>query len=172
MQASPRALWEASQDMHGENSGGCISRRDKSFSLIPSPPRLGGVEDLSHRLQEMEMGGRGQNVNLRIIRQCDEIQWKKGIHQDLVPAAEMINDVLSHKNNSKVNITTFVADMKMERELGEMPTPRWGKRILMILCFGCCYCNIVYLISLAFTAVQLLVEITTSKFNLFYSKIA
>lgn len=130
--------------MLGENSGGCISRRDKSFSLIPSPPRLGGVEDLSHRLQEIEIGGRGQNVNLRIIRQCGEIQWKKGIRRDLVPAAKMINDVLSHKNNSKINITTYFADMKMEWELGEVLTLRWGQRIVTILCFGC-YCSVVFI---------------------------
>lgn len=74
MQPSPKALWDAFRTCTEKNNGGCISRKDKSISLIPNSPRLGGIskgtcrssivcKDLSHRWVERRKGG-GPTVSI------------------------------------------------------------------------------------------------------------
>lgn len=79
--------------MHGKNNGGCITRKDKSISLIPYSPRLGGTSKgtqperyctLGSSTQDCwrsgkGMGGRGHRVNLCIIRQRSDSARKRGI---------------------------------------------------------------------------------------------
>lgn len=79
-------------DMHGGNNGGCITRKDKSISLIPCSSLAGRhIHGNAQRQDcapgsftqtgggEEEEGRRGQSVNLCIIRQCSHGSRKTGI---------------------------------------------------------------------------------------------
>lgn len=97
--------------MHGENNGGCITRKDKSISLIPYSPRLGGTskgtcrssivrEDLSHRWAEKRKG-KGGGATVSICASLDSAATARG--REGLPRCgfhnKMINDVfvLSYK---------------------------------------------------------------------------
>lgn len=124
MQASPGALTLGRRlrtcAVQKRNSCGCVPRRDKSFSLIPSPPHLGGVENFSHRLQEMEMGGRGRNVNLRIISAVRSSGRERFTETELQPQGWSMMSCLIRVMTKNKEITDYVADVIMERELGKV----------------------------------------------------
>lgn len=68
--------------MHGENNGGCITRKDKSISLIPYSPRLGGTskgtQDLPHRIVGEEERGWEGGATVSICASLDSAATARG----------------------------------------------------------------------------------------------
>lgn len=114
--------------MHGENNGGCITRKDKSISLIPYSPRLGGTSKgtqperyctLGSSAQDCwrggkGMGGRGHRVNLCIIRQRSDSERKRGITKTWLSQQKWSMTSLSCHRKKKYRILFLNADMEMK----------------------------------------------------------
>lgn len=97
--------------MHGENNGGCITRKDKSISLIPYSPRLGGTSKGNMQEQYCTLGSftqmgrgeerRGGGATVSICASLDSAAMARG--REGLPRCgfhnKMINDVfvLSYK---------------------------------------------------------------------------
>lgn len=112
----------------------CITRKDKSLSLIWYSLRLGGIwgkrREQRDTRRKGEGRGRGQSVNLCIIRQCSNRERKRGITKMWLSGQ---NDrrclVLSYK---KDNITLLEACKRCQRGHGQTQSNGSSKTNAMI----------------------------------------